>query len=301
MNRRLEAKWKALPPERELPIRLDVLAGQQEGLGESYARRNAAAPDTTEFRVAENAMSHFTGAISYTEARIDELRRLIAETPDEVREREADRARKAEDDKRARMRRRLRQNSQTMVERFMVVTPAFNDRFLERLGVSEQDLEGVDVDAELRVEGIRLVSLDNPERYAEGGESVDPQKLLALHPSDVTPAMKVLHNALVKAPPLIPTMERAERATIVWLPRQKNGFQHPDRHRTVYPPGIKRLALDHRRKNAPDGWAILRGWGTDLDGDIDPINGCEVEFDAVPDRDRFEAGLDPAEVEEILL
>ena len=294
--RRLEEKWRALPPDRELEIRLEVLDGQQLGYNESRERRDAAQPDTKAFRVADAAMNYFTESIAYTENRIAELKASPPPTDDEMQARE----RKQEDEKRARMRRRVRKNAQIMVERFTVVTPGHNAAFLSMLDVSS--IDGADVDAVLRVAGIRLIRLDNPERYAEGGESVDPQKFFALHPDDVQPAIRVLREFFERSPrPAIEKSEQAERATVVWLPRQDNGFQHPDKKRTTYPPNIERLALDHRKKNAPHGWAILRGWGTNLDKGIDPINGCEVEFDEVPGRGRFEAGLDPDEVKEILL
>ena len=297
MNRRLEKKWRALPPDRELLIRREVLAEQQRGLDESRERRDAALPETKDFRVAEAAMQHFMSSAGLTEKRIAELEKIPPPNDDE----QQDLIRKSEEQKRERQLRRLRQNSQTMVERFMVVTANHNDALLKKLEVTEQALEVVDVDAVVRAEGIRLISLDNPDRYADGGESVEPQKFLALHPSDVTPALKALREALEKTPPSIPEVERSARATIVWLPRQRNGFQHPNKARTVYPSGIERLALDHRNNKTPEGWAVLRGWGTDLDKGTGPINGCKVEFEDVPDKTRFECDLDPSEVKEILL
>ena len=78
---------------------------------------------------------------------------------------------------------------------------------------------------------------------------------------------------------------------VVWLPRQSNGFQHPDKSKTVYPPKIKRLALDHRR-------ATLRGWGYGLK--IERINGVIVEFDWNSKRIRFEALLTPEQIRDIL-
>ena len=102
----------------------------------------------------------------------------------------------------------------------------------------------IDVDDALRVEGIRLVSLDNPDRWTPDGQNVKPQKLLALHSADATPALRAIRAALGKATSPIGTDETAERAIVVWLPRKENGWQHPDPVRTVYPPRIERLALD---------------------------------------------------------
>ena len=199
---------------------------------------------------------------------------------------------------RARKLAKLRQNSEAMLERFLVVTAGHNATFLEKLGVTK--LENIDVDAVLRTENIRLVSLDNPERWSPDGQNVVPKKFLALHPSDVAPAIKALKESVEKLLVPINEGERTDRSTVVWLPQNDKGFRHPDPARTVYPPRITRLVLDMR--NMPyGGWAVLRGWGTKLDQETIPINGCEVTFDAVPEKDRFHALLDLDDVEEILL
>ena len=59
--------------------------------------------------------------------------------------------------------------------------------------------------------------------------------------------------------------------------------------------------MDCRGKSSHPGWAVLRGWGEDLDDGVDPINGCDVVFERVPSKGRFHALLNPEEVEEILL
>ena len=193
---------------------------------------------------------------------------------------------------------RLRQNSEQMLRSFCVVTPGHDAKFLAKLDGTE--LGELDVDAVLRAEGIRLVSLDNPERWTMDGQAVEPKKFLALHPSDITPAIRALKAAAEKPARRIDEAERAERATVVWLPAKPNGWQHPDRARTVYPPGIERLALDRSERKTEPGWAILRGWGTDLHL-VEEINGCEVDFAFVPAKGRYHALLDPEDVEEILL
>ena len=299
MIRSLENKWRALPPDRELLIRQEVLAEMQRALDEAKVMGAAAAPNSRESRVASQTVSYFLSETARVQGRIDELQALIADNSADVL---AAAARRIEDEareKNARQRARLRKNSKLMLKRFLVVTPEFNDEFLAKLGVKE--LGDLDVDAALRVVGIRLVSLDNPERWTPGGESVSPQKLFGLHPSDVSKAMKVLNLVVSMPAEDVPEEERAERATIVWLPRQTNGFQHPDPERTTYPPKYTRVALDHRNNVSPKGWAVLRAWGLDLDTAADPLNSCEVDFDAVPKKGRFEAALDPVEVEEILL
>ena len=188
---------------------------------------------------------------------------------------------------------RLRQNSETMLRYYLVVTPGYNDKFLSKLGISA--LGELDVDAVLRAENIRLVSLDNPERWTMDGNMVEPKKLLGLHPTDVASAIRVLKVSLSKAIPVLNERERSERATVVWLPMKSNGWQHPDEGRTVYPSGISRLALNRSGKDV-----ILRGWGINLDSDTIPINGCDVNFRPTQEG-YFEALLDKDELEEILL
>ena len=198
----------------------------------------------------------------------------------------------------------LRQNSEMMLRYFVVVTPGHNAAFLDRLGLSAAEaIEPDQVDAVLRGENIRLVRLDNPERWTDA-EDVTPKKFMALHPSDVTSAIKALKRSFGKAGTRFHEAERAERATVIWLPAKGNGWQHPDPDRTVYPPRIERLALCHssaRRSELQPGWAILRGWGAELDELTEPINGCEVDFVDCPDKGRYEAMLSPDDVEEILL
>ena len=290
MPQRLEEKWRAMPPERELQVRIEILVEEQRGLNESQERIGAAARGTKAYRLAERNSSHFLGRIARTQKRITVLRARIAA---------AEPASEPLDDARARKLRTLRQNSTAMLGRFLVVTRGHNAELLEKLGVA--DLGDVDVNTVLRAENIRLVSLDNPERWTMEGRGVTPQKFLALHPTDVKVAVEALMGAIDASLQPVPDGERAERATVIWLPRNRKKFQHPDPKRTVYQPRIDRLALDHRNSNSPKGWAILRGWGTDIDKDLDPINGCEVAFEAVAGKGRYEALLDPDEVEEILL
>ena len=289
--KRLEKKWRALPPDREIIIRREILEVQQEALAELREKHGG----------SHRNIDYFIESIGFTERRIEELNAYIADSSAEVL---AEAARLEEEKaraKKARQRARLRENSQRMVDRFLVVTSGFNDKFLEKLGVD--GLGDLDVDALLRARGIRLVTLDNPDRWAPGGENITQLKLLGLHPSDVNTAMKIISLSLISEDSE-ETLEK-ERfsvpSVIVWLPKKKNGWQHPDPERTVYPPKITRLALNHKNKKMPKGWGTLRGWGTDLEKGVDPINGCEVEFDEVPEKGRYEAGLDPDDVAEILL
>ena len=80
-----------------------------------------------------------------------------------------------------------------------------------------------------------------------------------------------------------------------WLPKQYNGFQHPDPSKTVYPPGIERLALDRRK----DVGATLRGWGSRTLG-YETINDVVVEFTYISKRSRYEAKLTPKQLKRIL-
>ena len=288
MVRRLEEKWRAMPPERELQVRMEILVEEQRGVDESRAVLDTAEPETKEYRLAYRNAGYFMGRVGRTQNRITLLRKQLGDTPPPM---------ENVDEARSRKLAKLRSNSETMLGRFLVVTPGYNESFLERLSVTS--LEGIDVDAILRAENIRLVSLDNPARWAEDGHKVNPQKFLALHPTDVVPAIKALVRSMTMT--AFPEEERSERATIVWLPRKRNGWQHPDPDRSVYPPNIERIALDCSERKTEDGWGILRGWGKDLDGAIDPINGCEVAFTWVPKKKRYEALLDPDDIEEILL
>ena len=285
MPKRLEEKWRAMPPERELQVRMEILTEEQRGLDEAQATRETAKPNTSAFRLADRDTHHFLGRVGKTQKRITKLRDLLA-TKQPIKDISAARARKL---------RKLYQNSQTMLGRFLVVTPGFNQAFLKKLEVTE--LGDFDVNAVLQTERIQLITLDNPERWTPQGSEVVPKKFLALHPMDVNPAIRVLKAAMVA-----PTskVEQSERSTIIWLPPNKNDFQHPDEDRTTYPPKITRLALDLRDRSSHPGWAVLRGWGTNLDAGVDPINDCEVDFEAVPNKGRFQALLDPDELEEIL-
>ena len=77
MTKSIEEKWRALPPEKELEIRREVLAEEQRGLAESQAAFKAAEPGTREERVAIKNTKHFLGRIKETEERIIFLRELI--------------------------------------------------------------------------------------------------------------------------------------------------------------------------------------------------------------------------------
>ena len=291
MVRSLEKKWRALAPNVELQIRKEILTEYERGQKEATEKLNASEPDSKEYRVASRTRAYFLEQAGFVGKRIKVLQAIIDEMVPPA-ETEADKAR-------IRKLSTLRQNSRMMLKRFLIVTPGFNADFTQRAG--KENLEGVDVDAVLRTHGIRLVSLDNPERWGVGGEFVEPQKLLGLHPSDITRALKVISQAVSTKDLPVYENERSERATVVWLPMKSNGWQHPDKSRTVYPPRITRLAMNRSEKNTMTGWAVLRGWGRDLDIDLDPINGCNVEFEYNIEKGRFEALLSPDDVEEILL
>ena len=272
-----------MPCERELQVRMEILVEEQRGLVEAQERRGAAEPYNEEWRLADRTAQHFLERVGKTQRRITKLRAEIS----------------AQVDVRDAKLRALQRNSEIMLGRFLVVTPGYNAAFLVKLG---HGLAAIDVDAVLRAENIRLVSLDNPERWTPEGRDVEPQKFLALHPTDIVPAIQALRDSMMKAKRQIDEDERAERARVVWLPRNAKGFRHPDPARTVYPPGIGRLAMDCRRKSSHPGWAVLRGWGTELDRGVQgPINGLEVDFVLVPGKGRYHALLDPDDVEEILL
>ena len=83
----------------------------------------------------------------------------------------------------------------------------------------------------------------------------------------------------------------SKRPHVVWLPVQTNGFQHPDPDKTVYPEGVKRVALDHR----PAVGSVLRLWG-----DPPPdINGISLELVRITKRGRWHATLTPEDAEKI--
>ena len=293
--RRLEEKWRAMPPERELQVRMEILVEEQRGLDESRERRNGAKVGGKVYRLADRNSQHFFERTLRTRRRITVLRAEIsAEASTMIEE--------SIDDARARKLRKLRQNSEAMLGRFLVVTPGHNETFLAKLDAGSEYFDGIDVDAVLRAENIRLVSLDNPERWTSEGRNVVPQKFLALHPSDIVPALRALDKARENASSSVDEAERAERATIVWLPENAKRFRHPDLARTVYPPDIDRLALDCRDRSSHPGWAVLRAWGSSaLESYSDPINGCKVDFDFIFGKSRYHALLDPDDLEEILL
>ena len=94
-------------------------------------------------------------------------------------------------------------------------------------------------------------------------------------------------------PPPVKPVPSSTRPHVVWLPAQTNGFQHPDPKLTVYPEGVKRVALDHR----PAIGSVLRLWG-------DPkknINGVELELVRITKRGRWEAVLTTDDAEKILV
>ena len=91
-------------------------------------------------------------------------------------------------------------------------------------------------------------------------------------------------------PVIVPLTKRPH---VVWLKAQTNGFQHPDPERTVYPEGVKRVALDHR----PAIGSVLRLWG-------DPplkLNGIELTLLRITKRGRWEAVLTPEDAEKIVI
>ena len=94
-------------------------------------------------------------------------------------------------------------------------------------------------------------------------------------------------------PPAETPAPRAPRAHVVWLAAQTNGFQHPDPTRTVYPEGISRLALDHRRATG----SVLRGWGGRSPSTI--VNGIIVTWTRT--RKRWEAQLSTEDAEKITI
>ena len=213
---------------------------------------------------------------------------------------------------RARKLARLHKNSKAMLARFLVITPGHNAPFLAELGSTQTELGhmGVDVDTVLRAANIRPISLDNPERWTPGGYTVQPLKFQGLHPTDVREAMSALHRSIDAhlCPP--PVVERAERATIVWLPRKPNGWQHTDPTLTTYPPGIRRIALKHDEPQG--GWAKIRvfleddwvhvvGHYEDRDSEWPSLNGLVPELTQNVKKARFEGELTPEDVEEILL
>ena len=96
------------------------------------------------------------------------------------------------------------------------------------------------------------------------------------------------------AQPVKTPAPRAPRAHVVWLPAQTNGFQHPNKARTVYPDGISRLALDHRKVSS----SILRAWGTEPK---DRVNSIPLVWKRIKKKRRWEANLSMDDAEKILL
>ena len=92
-------------------------------------------------------------------------------------------------------------------------------------------------------------------------------------------------------PELVKTVAQSKRPHVVWLPVQKNGFQHPDPDKTVYPEGVTRVALDNR----PAIGSVLRLWG-DPSSDI---NGIALQFMRMSKKGRWEAVLTDEDTEKI--
>ena len=92
-----------------------------------------------------------------------------------------------------------------------------------------------------------------------------------------------------------PAPVRQERSHVVWLPAQTNGFQHPDKERTVYPSGVTRVALDHR----PAAGSVLRIWGSEVPPILFGIGLSDVRKDKK--RRRWEAELSTEDAEKIRL
>ena len=214
------------------------------------------------------------------------------------------------DDARERKLRQLHQNAETMAARFLVITPGHNAEFLRRLNAEHIDAEIVD--AVLRAQNIRPVSLDNPARWTPEGYTVQPKKFQGLHPHDVTDALDALQRSIDAHLCPFSEDERAERATLVWLPRQANKWQHVDPTRSTYPPGIRKVALRHDQPHK--GWAKIRVFLEDdwehIAGEtfsVDettpwpPLNGCVLDLSENEKKSRFEGVLTPDDVEEILL
>ena len=89
---------------------------------------------------------------------------------------------------------------------------------------------------------------------------------------------------------------RAEpRYHVIWLPAQKNGFQHPNKEHTVYPSGVTRVALDHR----PAVGSVLRIWGSKAPSIINGIRLSNVWRDKK--RARWEVKLTQEDGEKILI
>ena len=135
-------------------------------------------------------------------------------------------------------------------------------------------------------------------------EESDPLEMLEVKER---PVLMVPEPKMVRAAPGVKLSEQsdgsilAERedsspdneSRVVWLSKKSNGFQHPNKEETVYPNGIERLALEHHK----NGTATLRGWGSDLSGEI--INRVEVEFVFNSKHARFEAELTSEQIKNI--
>ena len=89
---------------------------------------------------------------------------------------------------------------------------------------------------------------------------------------------------------------------VQWLPRKDNGFQHVDLENSVLPEGVTRLALEHstlrKEGRIPAGYAVLRGWGTNLSRVV--INTVPVEFRFNAEKDRYEVEVNNNQLEGIL-
>ena len=122
-------------------------------------------------------------------------------------------------------------------------------------------------------------------RLAETRRRLQAGEPIAFHERD-------LSRSPVPPTPLAPTKTREH---VVWLPAQTNGFQHPDKAKTVYPGRIRRLALDHR----PAVGSVLRGWGPDPMAKT--INGVAVTWERRPKQGRWEARITTEDAEKIVV
>ena len=120
---------------------------------EARAALDAAEPGTKKYRLATRGLQHFMGRVGKTQKRITLLRKRLGAGQAPVGDIDEARAKKLEE---------LRSNSEIMLGRFLVVNPGYNHDFLKKFSILPSDLSGIDLDAVLNAENIRLVSLDNP-------------------------------------------------------------------------------------------------------------------------------------------
>ena len=99
-----------------------------------------------------------------------------------------------------------------------------------------------------------------------------------------------------------PRRDKQNNKPVQWLPRKDNGFQHVDLENSELPEGITRLALEHstlrKEGRIPAGYAVLRGWGTNLSRVV--INTVPVEFRYIPDKNRYEVEVNNNQLEGLL-